>query len=235
MRQPWGFRMTGRSIMASQLKIYYFVFCYKHVSFTCFSSCQWHHEEFSFMRQCLRTQTAHAEPACYKGKELKMPCWQRRKKSLWGVWWRAKISLFLRRKDQLWILPSKQTWLSSMLQDKTCYKSSLTGIRGEKIKQLDVNWTCFQVLCLDLTITFLKVPLDLETWFFPLYRSEPRQPSEQPLNMPTPYCLHRWYPGCGKEQTSDSVPSSQELFYMSGNHTPVKLAQALQLGGRNYK
>lgn len=159
----------------------------------------------------------------------------RRKKSLWGVWWRAKISLFLRRKDQLWILPSKQTWLSSMLQDKTCYKSSLTGIRGEKIKQLDVNWTCFQVLCLDLTITFLKVPLDLETWFFPLYRSEPRQPSEQPLNMPTPYCLHRWYPGCGKEQTSDSVPSSQELFYMSGNHTPVKLAQALQLGGRNYK
>lgn len=29
-------------------------------------------------------------------------------------------------------------------------KSSLTGIGGVKIKQLNVNWTCFQVLCLAL-------------------------------------------------------------------------------------
>lgn len=43
----------------------------------------------------------------------------RRKKSLWGMWWRAKISLVFFEKDQLQILPNKQAWHGSMRQDKT--------------------------------------------------------------------------------------------------------------------
>lgn len=155
----------------------------------------------------------------------------RRKISLWG---RAKNQPVSEEQGLTANSSSKQNWLSNTLQDKIYYKSSLTGIRGE-IKQLSVNWTCFQVLCLALPISFLKVSLDLETWFSLLYRSEPWEPSEQPLNVPTLCCLHRQYPRCGKEQTSASVHNSQELFYMSGNHTPVKLAQALQLWGMNYQ
>lgn len=37
------------------------------------------------------------------------------------------------------------------------------------------------------------------------------------------------------ERADFCFPNSQELFYMSGNHTPAKLAQALKLGGKNYK
>lgn len=41
-----------------------------------FLLCQRHHEEFSFTRQRLRTQTERAEPMRYRGKGPKMACWQ---------------------------------------------------------------------------------------------------------------------------------------------------------------
>lgn len=75
---------------------------------------------------------------------------------------------------------ASMTWQYATRQNKTRYKSSLTAIQGEMIKQLNMNWTCFQVLGLALPLIFLKVPLDLETWLSPLYRSDPGEPSEQP-------------------------------------------------------
>lgn len=107
----------------------------------------------------------------------------RRKKSLWGVWWRAKISLGFFEKEGPTANSSKQasmTWQYATRENKTHYKSSLSAIQGEMIKQLNMNWTCFQVLGLALPLIFLKVPLDLETWLSPLYRSDPWEPSEQP-------------------------------------------------------